>query len=302
MSESIWLDTPDTEFPPMLSEVGLYENTANQKVSSQVVTYLPRAPLWSNGLYKDRFIAVPAGQTIDATGDVWEFPENTLLFKTFSGEDGPVETRVIRTKGDDAEFAVYLWDGDDAELQDGERGIDLEVPLDGETTPHEVPSIRSCEQCHESARSHVLGFGPTQLSGDDSTSTEQLERLIDAEALPKEPTLDESLDAFADSDQKVLSYFLGNCVHCHNGSGGLASSFDLSPTVAFANIIDHPTESSASAVGVRVVPGSPEDSILFQAFSGETDNREVKPMPPVGVQRRDTAGIELLRSWIASLE
>lgn len=300
--EPTWLDTPEAELPEMLSEVGLYEKLSPRKASNQVVAYQPRAPLWSNGLYKERFIAVPAGQTIDATGNVWKFPENTLLFKTFSGDDGPVETRVVRLRDDGPEFAIYLWDGDDAILQDGERGIDLEVPLGDDTTPHEVPSVRSCQQCHESAKSPVLGFGPTELSGKDEISREQLERLVEAAALPNKPDLDTSLDEFSDMDREVLSYFVGNCVHCHNGSGGLASSFDLTPAVAFDNIIDHPTESSASAVGVRVVPGEPEESILFEAFSGETDDREVKPMPPVGVQRRDATGIELLRSWIESLD
>ncbi len=42
-------------------------------------------------------------------------------------------------------------------------------------------------------------------------------------------------------------------------------------------------------------------SILFQAFSGETDDPEVGDMPPLGIDRRDAEAIEVLRGWIASL-
>jgi hypothetical protein len=49
------------------------------------------------------------------------------------------------------------------------------------------------------------------------------------------------------------------------------------------------------------VPGSPETSILFLAFSGETDDPEVSAMPPMGVDVRDQAAIELLRAFILEL-
>jgi len=71
--------------------------------------------------------------------------------------------------------------------------------------------------------------------------------LVAGGALSDAPQLDASLDRFAGDEFAVLSYFVGNCVHCHNDSGGIASSFDLSPDVAFDAIIDQPTASSASA-------------------------------------------------------
>lgn len=299
--EPTLIDEPARGFPPTLSEVGLYGNLAEQQASPRAIPYAPRAALWSNGLAKERFIVVPAGETIDAEASDWVFPENTLLFKTFLGDDGPVETRVVRTTDSGPEFASYRWDGDEAYLLDGERGVDVEVPVDGDSTAHEIPSRRSCEQCHESAPNPVLGFTPLELSGTAREASEQVERLVSAGVISPNPKLDGALDEFAGLERDVLGYLAGNCVHCHNDSGGISSSFDLRPEVAFDALIDQPTASSASAVGIRVVPGNPGASILFQAVSGETDNPEVKSMPPVGVQRRDSAGIELLRSWIEAL-
>lgn len=300
-NESTLVETPALEFPPTLSQVGLYQNLAARAPSLRALPYTPRAALWSNGLGKERFIVVPEGETIDAASSDWVFPENTLLFKTFLGDDGPVETRIVRTTEGAPEFAAYRWDGDDAVLLDGERGVDVEVPLDGETTAHEIPSTRSCEQCHESSPTPVLGFAPLQLAGEGEDAAEQVDQLVAAGAISEAPRLDASLDRFEGDEFAVLSYFVGNCVHCHNDSGGIASSFDLSPDVAFDAVIDQPTASSASAVGIRVVPGDAAASILFQAVSGETEDPEVKSMPPVGVQRRDQAGIELLRDWINGL-
>jgi hypothetical protein len=71
--------------------------------------------------------------------------------------------------------------------------------------------------------------------------------------------------------------------------------------VALANMIDVPTQGSGQAAGIRITSGSPENSILFQAFSGESSNQEVQLMPPIGVALRDSATVELLRNWITSL-
>jgi hypothetical protein len=98
----------------------------------------------------------------------------------------------------------------------------------------------------------------------------------------------------------ALGYFVGNCVHCHNGTNGAASSFDLRPAVALQNIIDQPTASSATADGIRVTPGKPEESILYLGVKGGTE-LEVKDMPPLGVAQRDASAIEQLSAWITAL-
>jgi hypothetical protein len=99
----------------------------------------------------------------------------------------------------------------------------------------------------------------------------------------------------------VLGYMHGNCAHCHNASVQAESRLDLTFQVALSNIIGRETEGSGQAVGVRVVPGAPEQSVLFQALAGESDDADLKPMPPVGVQLRDAEAIALFRRWITAL-
>ena len=109
------------------------------------------------------------------------------------------------------------------------------------------------------------------------------------------------MPAHGELTSQVLGYLVGNCTHCHNGTNGAASSFDLRPEVALRNLIDQPTASSATADGIRVVPGEPEQSVLYLAVRGGSDF-EVKDMPPLGVARRDDAAIQLLRNWILELK
>src|SRR5690606_23277979 len=195
---------------------------------------------------------------------------------------------------------TYQWQGDDAVLLEGLKGVDVSVETAQGSLTHSIPFTRACKECHESSPSAVLGFQPQQLLGDASSGAadSELERAALAGTLEAAVEVEDELADFSGLTRDVLGYFRGNCVHCHNGTVGVSSSYDLSPAVALDTIVDQPTQSSASAVGTRVVPGSPEDSILFLAVSGETDNEEVKAMPPVGVQLPDPYGVELLREWI----
>lgn len=118
------------------------------------------------------------------------------------------------------------------------------------------------------------------------------------EPAPSEPYA--ALPAHGPLTTEVLGYLLGNCVHCHNGTNGAASSFDLRPSTALQNLLDQPTASSATADGIRVVPGSPEESVMLLAVRGGSDF-EVKDMPPLGVAQRDASAIRLLDEWIREL-
>jgi len=300
-----WLDTPLKPFPEALSEVGIYPDPTDlDHTHPRAFAYRPRSQLWSNGLEKQRFLVLPPGSRITTDEDRFDFPVGTVLFKTFSDKEGPVETRLLRRADDGWDYATYQWQARDATLLEGQRGVDVRVQTEYGSVDHTIPFTKACQECHDSSPSGVLGFQPQQLLGPSDSTTEEseLDRAIQSGLLDEDPEVDDALEPFDTKTREVVGYLLGNCVHCHNGGNGVASSYDLSPSVALDNIIDHPTESSASKAGIRVVPGSPESSILFLAVSGETDDPEIKPMPPLGVQLRDPVGVELLRSWIESLD
>jgi hypothetical protein len=299
------LREPLGAFPKKLSETGLYPLAPDlTKVPTMVHDYEPAWPLWSNGLQKARHVVVPEGAKVDTSDrDAWSFPKGTLFFKTFSDDERPIETRVLRLGDDGWEFADYQWndDGTDADLLDLKMGIAVEVVAGGEAVEHRIPNALECRQCHEASPGVVLGFDELRLNHSVTGSTElarMFEEGVLGGELPSDPV--EVVDADPQA-REVRGYIHGNCSNCHNGSAGESSSFDMRWDVALENTIGIETMSSASAAGIRIVPGSPEESILFLAVSGETEDPEVKAMPPVGVQRRDPEAIELLRAFITSL-
>ena len=278
--------------PGRLSEIGLFPGAPDMAPTDRVLSYLP---LWSNGLSKQRHVFLPS-PVDNASGPEWELPVATVLFKTFSEPvtGRPIETRVIRKQVDGRQFAVYAWEPDasDAQLVTSPTGVPVEVSVGGQIVPHEIPSALACRACHESSPGTVLGFNELQLAlqlGDLSaafveTPPANPEEIVNSDALTRD----------------VLGYLQGNCVSCHNGSEprGPNTTFDLRHTVAEGNLIGRATESSGVEPGIRVVPGDPDSSVLISAFERTTGD----PMPPFGVQLRDEAGLERLRTWIAQLQ
>lgn len=302
-----WIVTdPLGELPAKLSDVGIYSGSRVSAPASPAQGYEPGYPLWSDGGEKFRSFVLPAGTSIDASDpDNYAFPLGTLIFKTFSfatpaspHQSVPVETRLMRLNEKGWELAAYAWDDDasDADLLDLKLRQTREIfSQDGETVPHVIPSRLECRQCHESSTSEVLGINQLQLA--KSGSLREVAPSISP--APREPY--RALPEHGPLTTSMLGYFVGNCVHCHNGTNGAASSFDLRPDVALANLIDQPTASSATADGIRVAPGKPDESIAYLGVKGGTE-LEVKDMPPLGVALRDTARILLFSEWITALE
>ena len=308
--EGSLLADPLAPLPMMLSDVGLFPDpAARDAVVDVAFAYAPRWPLWSGGSTKQRWLVLPPDTTID-NGDpqAWAYPAGSLLFKSFADGDTPLETRLLRKQADGTwEYATYQWNeaADDAVLLDGDFEVVLEL---GDDRQHTIPSTLMCRECHESSPHPVLGDEELQLSTAADGGPSPLSRLAEAGLLaapvPATPrTVADHVDAtLPDGAEAVLGDFVGNCLHCHNGTDGASSSFDLDPAVALANTIDQPTESSASAVGTRIVPGDPAASVLFAAVSGESDDPELEPMPPVAIDQRDEQAIERLRAFILGLE
>lgn len=302
------VDDPLAELPDALSDLGLYPALPDLSVTADVaVDYVPTWALWSNGSTKARYLVLPTGAAIDTSEqDRFVAPVGTLLFKTFAYADGPdgcsrpVETRVMRKAEDGTwDYAAYGWHEDGLDAARLDLSDNVPVDVEGPDGPfvHHVPARIECRGCHESSTSELLGLSRVQLTDDAGT----LDAWLEAGIL-SDPVTPQTIEHPDETTRLVLGMFHGNCVHCHNGSFGPSSSFDLRHDVALANTIDQPTESSASASGIRIVPGSPETSILFLAFSGETDDPEVSAMPPMGVDVRDAEAVEVLRSFILDLE
>lgn len=298
-----FLNDPSLELPRQLSSLGLYPS-GQHELAASAIGYEPGYELWSDGGAKQRALILPEGERVDAREpNAYRFPTGSLLIKTFSFrtpaspiEPVPVETRVLRRGSEGWDYAAYAWDESGADATRLElRRAETRAVLDdaGEVFEHALPSKLECRQCHESSDNPVLGMNELSLAASGS-----LLSLAERLAPPPRPPY-ASLPDHGPLTTAVLGYFWGNCVHCHNGSNGAASSFDLRPAVALDNIVNHPTESSATADGVRVRPGAPEQSVLFIGLRG--GDREVKDMPPLGVARRDERALQLVQDFIVAL-
>lgn len=307
------VEDPLGPMPPRLSETGLFAGDKLERPSKRGVRYEPTLPLWSNGTDKERFVVLPEGGKIDNRDRAaWDFPPGTLFVKTFSlvdvnGVNKRIETRIIRRTQSGYEFHGYKWNaaGSNADLLSLELSVPVKTQV-GEASyiDHTIPSAFDCRTCHESNRTVIIGFDELRLNGPRSGEEgSQLDALAAAglfdEELPANPA---HLSAPDELTTEVLGYLHGNCAHCHNGSPNTHSALSLEHDVALANTIGVETQASGQVSGVRVVPGSPQNSVLFQAFWREKNAKEVEDMPPLGVQEIDAEAAEMIREWIGSLE
>ena len=286
------------DFPESVTDLGLFSRLPDLSlVSPSARFYEPEWQLWTNGAVKTRHIVLPDGVAIDVNPQgQWEFPEGTLIFKTFSyymagapDRLQPIETRVLRHSGRDSwDVATYLWNEHQTEatLLDGRNPLSVPiVDYQERAFDHVIPSTGQCQACHASNTRFVIGFNELQLNSTlpDRPQT-QLAQLHDAGVfsfpLPTDP---EQITARDPLELSVIGYVQGNCVHCHNGF----KVFDLSHPNFLANTVD--------VLGRRgdilIKPGSPEDSYLYNLFAAGD-------MPPLGVQLLDYDMIAMLHRYI----
>ncbi len=297
--EPVWLDDVEKDLPLTLSEVGVLGDLGALKLSDRVTGYEPNWPLWSSGSEKSRAVYVPTGSAIDTSNNEgWQFPVGTVLAKTFAFEGTPVETRLLFRRETKWDYAVYQWrEGEaEADLLDGNwLEVPLEVDSKGDTFTYKIPARLDCRTCHETSEettgTPVLGL-----------TTYQLPDSMQDHAAFKGAALT-PVDGRTQAETKALGYFIGNCISCHDGGDAENSSFSLFPDFAIDNTVDQPTESE-TAEGIRVVPGSPETSVVFIAVveaAKPTYDGPFKQMPPVGVALGDPDAAEILGEWIEEL-
>src|SRR5204863_3504371 len=75
-----------SRFPAKLSETGLFASVAGHQVEAALIPYSVNSPLWSDGAYKERYLALPDAEArIDfTTSRGWNFPDRTVVVKSFA--------------------------------------------------------------------------------------------------------------------------------------------------------------------------------------------------------------------------
>ncbi|HEY0465478.1 MAG TPA: hypothetical protein VGC79_14785 [Polyangiaceae bacterium] len=311
----------DLPLPSRLSETGLYVTGSTSEIASENLAYAPGYALWSDGATKRRWVHLPPDTQIDASNpDDWQFPIGTRFWKEFSFGTR-TETRYLeRVQDGSFRYATYVWD---AALHDAVLAPSAGLQATREIQPgilHDVPSDGDCRACHEGRRSPVLGFGALQLSpardpfaphrepqppgGVDLSELVRrgLLRGLPASLLARPPRI----LAPSASARASAGYLFGNCAHCHNASGPLASlGLDFDQSVLDDRGYQRLRENVVArgshyripgqARSLRVQPSAPAESALWFRMQSRFAAAQ---MPPLGTKLVDLQAVRLIERWI----
>ncbi|MBI5068060.1 MAG: PQQ-dependent sugar dehydrogenase [Deltaproteobacteria bacterium] len=300
---------PSDPVPASLADTGCVDPADPTRPAPGLVPYAVHAPFWSDGAAKERWMAIPDGQSLslDAGGDLL-FPNGTVLMKSFRVGGALVETRLLM-RHPDGVWAGYTYRWDAAQTG-ATRVVGGQVrPLAAQTWLY--PTEQQCLQCHTAAAGRSLGPEVGQLNGDltyaaTGRTANQLATLeaVGLVSLPGPPaTLASYPDPLGSAAlaERARAYLHANCSQCHRPGGTAPTDLDLrlSAALAATNACDAaPQRGDLGLAGARVVsPGHPERSVLLERMKRLDGQR----MPPVGSLVVDQAGVELLGAWIAAL-
>lgn len=313
------------EPPANLRDTGLYRAGTGGPIASGIASFTPQYPLWSDGTTKRRWLALPAGASIDASRpDAWVFPIGTRLWKEFAHAGGPVETRYIERRADGAwQFATYVWNADASDAVLAPRGGIATLPVTAAPGGrYAIPSQADCLACHAGSEVPVLGVSALQLSPDrdplapnavapapgDADLRDLAERGwlrdLPAELLAVPPRI----AATTALERAALGYLHANCGNCHNTSEVrvpvrlILDQSAAAPTARRADVlrsaVDAPSRyRPADIVGLArvIVSGQAAASVLILRMASRDPQLQ---MPPLGSRVPDPQGLALLRRWI----
>jgi len=322
-------DASQPDFPRLLSQTGAFRNVAALEVTPGLVPYDLQAPLWSDGAYKRRWMSLPESGVIQVhEDDPWQVPEGTIFVKHFEmplDDSQPdvrrrLETRLlVAARGGTAYGVSYKWNADES---------DAELVLEGETAslsmrgadgvdyeqPYFYPGPRDCTYCHSATSGYVLGLRTRQLNRNyqyrsDFPASNQLvawsgwgflDHDFDNTATMIAPRLASLADESEPLEQRVRSYWDGNCAMCHAGKEGSVLGWDA----RFVTPMDQqgleraPRGGNPNLPSMLIDPGKPDDSYIF--VRGDTAEQPLR-MPPIGRNRIDATYVQVLQQWIESL-
>lgn len=303
--------------PEDLACVGLYSDVVKKKLAKGVRSFAPAHFLWSDGAGKARWVYLPEGEKIDASRPKdWVFPVGTTFYKEFSAEGKRVETRVYRKdRSDHWDKATYKWNLRETTARRS-NGEDLATASLG-GYPYHIPTARECDECHGGRQDKVLGFEAVSL-GLPGAKGVTLQDLVDDELIEPAPkvTRYEIGDDGSGMAPEVLGFLHINCgASCHNDNtdseafssglrleldpadldGRAATELDVLKTTVGIN-----AKTLRWAAEKRIVPGSPETSLLYRlaSFRGGAKNDQ---MPPIASKITDPAFTKLLEQWIRGM-
>jgi uncharacterized repeat protein (TIGR03806 family) len=313
----------DGKMPALLSQTGVFSDTARRIPNTGLIPYELIAAFWSDGADKSRWIALPSGKITFSPSGEWRFLPGTVFVKNFDlGVDAAdpkakrrLETRLLVCDSAGGVYgAVYKWraDGSDADLLAGSQTEDIPVTADhGEVHPQTwyYPSRQDCLTCHTANAGGVLGVKTRQMnrvftypSGVSDNQLRTWNHLgLFAPALKDQDLRSFAKLAAADDTSRTLedrarSYLDANCSQCHR-PGGTVANFDARYDTPLADqaLIDGPVLIDQGIDRPRII--APHDIWRSIAYMRVNTIGDIQ-MPPLARETIDRKGVNLLSEWI----
>ncbi len=295
--------------PTQLSATGCVNAANPQQPASGLIPYAPTAPFFSDGALKTRWLALPDGQRISiGVDDDFAFPNGSVLVKNFALAGQLVETRLFM-RHNDGNWAGYTYEWNAGRTDATRVAGGKTVTVSGQTW--DFPSEAQCLQCHNSGAGRSLGLEIGTLNGDFGYPTgrtaNQLTTLnfIDTlnPALTQPPSALPAIPDPAGSAplaQRARAWLHSNCGYCHRPGGPTPVNFDLRYTTTLANTqaCDVIPANDLGIANARIIaPGSAARSVAI----ARVNRVGADAMPPLSRHTIDTAGVQLLTSWVNGL-
>jgi hypothetical protein len=284
--------------PELVSQTGLYSDTAARTLAPGVQAFEPAYPLWSDAANKLRWIKLPAGTQVDTSDmDLWKLPVGTKLWKQFEKNGRALETRYMAKYGpseSDWTFLAYQWDATQNEAVAVPKGVD-----NADGAMHDIPSVASCKQCHNAQPMAALGFSAVQLAHNRPGLT--LDSLTTSGQLTTPPTSSLVIPGDPISAQ-ALGYLHGNCGGCHNDRA--TQNFGVTETkIVFWQSAQQLTSLEQTSTYTHLVTNTGGDLTRLQHGLERMKMRDpITQMPPLGTEIVDTNGVSTVEAWLTQLQ
>ncbi len=305
------LVTEEAAMPATLSAFGFFDGSPDRPVAA-LIPYELTTPLFSDFAEKQRFIYLPPGTRLTASGDgLLGFPVGAAIIKTFAfpthaGGPRTIETRVLLHRAAGWVALPYAWraDGSDADLRiaGARTPVQMRDPQGTEQAfSYAVPNRNQCRTCHQ-VDGRLVPIGP-QLR--NLVPTPRLAAVIDgADLMNRRVALPRWDDAQQPLGPRARAYLDVNCAHCHR-PGGSASNSGLfleyeRPDGAATGIFRRPVAAGRGSGGLEfdIVPGAAARSILVHRMESRDPG---VAMPELGRALAHGEGVALVRRWIDAM-
>lgn len=311
-------------FKDKLSDYDFFTgNLKDLQPSPYVVKYALSTPLFTDYAVKDRFIVLPAHQSIQYTSEgALDFPDSTFIIKNFaytntSHQKIMIETRLLVKDPFDGKWKVmdYLWNKEQTDAVKHITGAKIPITLldDNGTaisTVYQVPNTNDCKRCHIKndvltpigPKARNLNFtvpGQTVNQLAVWTSSGMIKGIPELSKVPQLP--DWSDKQHYSLEQRARAYLDINCAHCHTRGGdahntGLFLEYEQTDPHQLG-IMKEPVSAGSGAGGLNydIIPGDAKHSILAYRMKSTEPGTA---MPELARTVIHTEGVQLITDWI----